>query len=202
MTDTLTRSVGGSGGRGQPSSARLLGARLADAVRTQLAERDRRAEIEVVELRELATDIAQNLVTAVESTALAKAKAAVTGADALVLVSPVFNAAPAGLVKSFLDLFTADDLGGMPILLAATGGTARHSLVIDHGLRPITAYLRMWAMPTGVFVATEEWGATGGPTDRIARAAGELADFLARTPRREVVDPYADVVPFSQLLAR
>lgn len=201
MTDP-TRIVVISGGLGQPSSSRLLGDRLADAVRTQLAERDQETEVEVVELRQYATEIAQTLITGVESTRLAEVKATVSAADAIVLVSPVFNAAVSGLVKSFLDLFTADDLGGMPILLAATGGTARHSLVIDHGLRPITAYLRMWAVPTGVFVATEEWGATGGPTARIARAAGELADFLARTPRRETIDPYESVVRFSQLLGR
>jgi len=189
-----------AGGVGQPSTTRLLADRLADAVRTQLAERDHQVSTTVVEVRELATDVAQATVNGIESEALRTAKEQVTGADALVVVTPVFNAGVAGMVKSFLDLFSVDDLSGMPVLLGATGGTIRHSMVIDHGLRPVTAYLRMWAVPTGVFVATEEWGASGGPTARIARAAGELADFLVRLPRRQQVDPYEDVVPFNQLL--
>lgn len=189
-----------SGGLGQPSSTRLLGDRLADAVRTQLREQDREVTIDVVELREHATDVARFLTSAIESDELREAKQQVIDADALVVVTPVFNAGVAGLVKSFLDLFSADDLGGMPVLLGATGGTARHSMVIDYGLRPIMSYLRMWAIPTGVFVATEEWGAAGGPNERIVRAAGELVDFLTRTPRRQVVDPYEDVTPFAQML--
>lgn len=191
-----------SGGIGQPSTTRLLADRLAEAVRTQLAELDRQVTTTVVEVRELATDVAHATVNGVESEQLRTAKELVAGADALVIVTPVFNAGVAGMVKSFLDLFSVDDLAGIPVLLGATGGTIRHSMVIDHGLRPITAYLRMWAVPTGVFVATEEWGAAGGPTARIARAAGELADFLARSPRRQQVDPYDDVVPFTQLLGR
>jgi len=198
--ETPLRIVVLSGGIGQPSSTRLLGDRLADAVRTQLGAQGRRATVEVIELREHATDVARFLTSAIESDQLREAKQQVIDADALVVVTPVFNAGVAGLVKSFLDLFTADDLGGMPVLLGATGGTARHSMVIDHGLRPVTSHLRMWAVPTGVFVATEEWGATGGPNERIARAAGELVDLLVRTPRRQVVDPYEDVTPFAQML--
>lgn len=191
-----------SGGVGQPSTTRLLADRLAEAVRTQLAEVERPVTITTLEVRELATDVAHATVNGVESEALRAAKETVIGADALIIVTPVFNAGVAGMMKSFLDLFSVDDLAGMPVLLGATGGTIRHSMVIDHGLRPITAYLRMWAVPTGVFVATEEWGATGGPAGRIARAAGELVDFLTRLPRRQQVDPYDDVVPFSQLLGR
>ncbi len=59
-------------------------------------------------------------------------------ADALVFVTPVFTAGMSGLAKSFLDVLDKDGVTDLPVLLAATGGTARHSLAIDHALRPVS----------------------------------------------------------------
>ncbi len=85
------------------------------------------------------------------------------------------------------------------MLIAATGGTARHSLVLEHALRPLFAYLRAVAVPTAVFAATEDFGSPG-LSGRIERAAGELADALLRRPRLRVVDDLEQVTPFEQLL--
>ena len=82
-----------------------------------------------------------------------------------------------------------DGLAGMPTLLAATGGTARHSLAIDHAMRPLFAYLNAAVVATGVYAAAEDWGRAGIPADaglveRIDRAAAELARAVAaRVPR-------------------
>ena len=59
------------------------------------------------------------------------------------------------------------------MLIAATGGTARHSLVLEHALRPLFAYLRAVVVPTGVFAASEDWaGGDAAPlATRIERAA-------------------------------
>ena len=65
----------------------------------------------------------------------------VASADALIVVSPTFSASYSGLFKSFFDLFEAGSLSGVPTLLAATGGTERHSLVLEHALRPLLVYL-------------------------------------------------------------
>ena len=64
-----------------------------------------------------------------------------------------------------------------PVLLAATGGTARHALVIDDQMRPLFAYLRAFTLPTSVYAAPEDWGASE-LGDRIERAATELAVML------------------------
>ncbi|WP_318204957.1 FMN reductase [Streptomyces sp. SCL15-4] len=176
-----------SAGLSTPSSTRLLADRLAAAVRDGLAARDLEAETEVVELRELAVAVANHLVTGFPQPRLAAAIDAVTSADGLIAVTPVFTASYSGLFKSFFDLIDPDALTGRPVLVAATGGTARHSLVLDHALRPLFAYLRAAVVPTAVYAASEDWGSGGdeytdGLPARIRRAAGELAALMAARP--------------------
>jgi FMN reductase len=91
--------------------------------------------------------------------------------------------------------------------VAATAGTARHSLVLDHALRPLFSYLRATIVPTGVFAATEDFGSTAaGPLDeRIERAAKELATLVAgtaRAPRSLDRDDRLESLPFEELLRR
>ncbi len=81
-----------------------------------------------------------------------------TSADAVIAVTPVFSASYSGLFKSFFDVLDEDALDGKPVLIGATGGTARHSLVLEHALRPLFAYLRATVVPTAVFAATEDFG--------------------------------------------
>ncbi|MEU6371458.1 FMN reductase [Streptomyces sp. NPDC046931] len=168
-----------SAGLSVPSSTRLLADRLAAAV-----ERQAPVDVQVVELRTLAVEIAHNFTNGFPGRALAAALEAVTEADGLVVVTPVFSASYSGLFKSFFDVLDKDALEGKPVLIAATGGSARHSLVLDHALRPLFSYLRAVVAPTGVYAASEDWGAEGLP-ERIERAAGELALLMsAGAPRQ------------------
>ncbi|GAA3069984.1 FMN reductase [Streptosporangium carneum] len=189
-----------SAGLSRPSSTRLLADRLAEAARRRLAE-ERAVEVSVVELRDLATDIANNLVTGFPAAALREAIERVTEADGVIAVTPIFTASYSGLFKSFFDVIDNTALVAKPVLIAATGGTARHSLALEHALRPMFVYLRALVVPTAVYAASEDWGTGGNSHDdglaaRIARAAGELADLMARRPA--VTDT---VVPFEQQLA-
>ena len=196
-----------SAGLSVPSSTRLLGDRLAAAV-GRAAEGA--VEVRVVELRELAVDIAHNFTNGFAGRALAAAQEAVTGADGLIVVTPVFSASYSGLFKSFFDVLEPEALAGKPVLIAATGGTARHSLVLEHALRPLFAYLKAVVVPTGVYAASEDWGAEG-LDGRIERAAGELARLMtglsagrppaARTPGAGAGGGFAEVVPFEERLA-
>ncbi|MEW2160148.1 CE1759 family FMN reductase [Streptomyces sp. NPDC007189] len=162
-----------SAGLSVPSSTRLLGDRLAAAV-----ARRAEADVEVIELRDLAVEIAHAFTNAFAGKALAAAQDAVAAADGLIVVTPVFSASYSGLFKSFFDVLDKDALTGTPVLIAATGGTARHSLVLEHALRPLFAYLRAVVVPTGVYAASEDWGEEG-LAGRIERAAGELAALMA-----------------------
>ncbi|MFD7614621.1 FMN reductase [Streptomyces sp. NPDC059828] len=190
MESEQLRLVAVSAGLSSPSSTRLLADRLAEAARRELAERDRKVEVEVVELRDLAVAIANNLVTGFPPPPLAAAIDAVTVADGLIAVTPVFTASYSGLFKSFFDLIEPTALTGKPVLIGSTGGTGRHSLVLDHALRPLFAYLRAVVVPTAVYAASEDWGSGGdeyteGLPARIQRAGGELAGLMAARPARD-----------------
>ncbi|MFD9499572.1 FMN reductase [Streptomyces sp. NPDC060035] len=200
-------------GLSSPSSTRLLADRLAEAARERLAaDQDRRIDVQIVELRDLAVDIANHLVTGFPPKDLEAAIDAVTGADGLITVTPVFTASYSGLFKSFFDLIDNTALTGKPVVVAATGGTARHSLVLEHAMRPLFAYLRAVVLPTSVYAASEDWGSSGdeyteGLPSRIRRAGGELASaVMGRTvsgaSRSLTLDDGEDaVVPFEQQLA-
>jgi len=210
ITEPL-RIVAVSAGLSSPSSTRLLAERLAGAARERLlAEQDRTVEVRVIELRDLAVDIANHLVTGFPPATLDGAIKEVVEADGLIAVSPVFTASYSGLFKSFFDLIDNTALTGKPVVIAATGGTARHSLVLEHAMRPLFAYLRAGVVPTSVYAASEDWGSSGdeytdGLPSRIRRAGGELAAMItggravSGAPRTRGLDD--EVVPFEQQLA-
>ncbi len=188
-----------SAGLSVPSSTRLLADRLAEAARTELPT----AAVEFVELRELATAIANHLVTGFPSEPLHRALEAVSTADGLIAVTPVFAASYSGLFKSFFDLIDPDALTGTPTLIAATGGTARHSLALEHAVRPLFSYLHALTVPTSVFAASEDWGGEGDAftahlPGRVARAAAELA---AQMRMRNARPEAEEVIPFAQQLS-
>ncbi len=107
--------------------------------------------------------------------------------------------------------------------MAATGGSPRHSLVLDTAMRPLMSYLKALTLPIGVYAATEDW-ADASLQSRIERAGAALAGMLgasaaggdgaasgtgrsgagrsgAGRPERTVVDEFTDVPNFEDLLA-
>jgi FMN reductase len=199
-----------SAGLSVPSSTRLLADRLGDAVASAVEARGAEVAVEHVELRPLAHALADRLLTGFPNGELAEAIEKVRRADALVVVTPVFTASYSGLFKTFVDVLEPGTLDGKPMLIAATGGTARHSLVLEHALRPLFAYLHAVVVPTGVFAASEDFGSTdeGHLDKRIRRAAAELAGLFGvdAAPgvevRRSVEDEFADPTPFEELMRR
>jgi FMN reductase len=190
----------------QPSSTRLLADKLVDATRTSLADRGSDVDLTVVELRDLATDVVNNLLTGFPGTELGRAIKSVTQADGLIVVTPVYTGSYSGLFKMFFDVIDNTAVEGTPVLLAATGGTERHSLVLDYQLRPMFAYLRAAPVPTAVYAASSDWGGAGDRDGdlgrRVERAGGELAAVMAGIAEAPVKPGGAlESVPFEQLLA-
>ena len=202
MAGTRTISVI-SAGLSQPSSTRLLADRLAQATATRLADDDVTAEVHVIELRDLAQDITNNLLTGFASPKLAAAIEQLTASDGAIFVTPIFTTSYSGLFKSFIDVLDPDALAGLPVLLGATGGTERHSLALEYAMRPLFTYLHAVVAPTTVYAASADWGSTGdastgGLPERIDRAAGELAALVRDGDRSaRVRDPFALPAGFS-----
>ncbi|UEA58102.1 NAD(P)H-dependent oxidoreductase [Gordonia otitidis] len=208
-------------GLSEPSSTRMLVDRLTDDAVAVLQSHGLSVDVRVIDLRDLAVDVGRSLATGFAGGAAGDAVRAVQDADALIVATPVFNASYSGLFKSFFDLVDVDTMAGKPVLIAATGGSPRHSMVLDHALRPLFSYLRTVVVPTGVYAASEDWAGTSGDTatltDRIHRAATQLAALLtvgsgarAATPQtsepdhaeqRAHADEEAGIANFARLLA-
>jgi len=188
-----------SAGLSQPSSTRLLADRLADATSRRLQELGIDVTVDVVELRDIAQDVTNNLVTGFPSAKLEAAIEKVTTADGVIAVTPIFTTSYSGLFKSFIDVLDPQSITGMPVLIGATGGTERHSLALDYAMRPLFTYLHAVVIPTAVYAASSDWGsAEGGLADRIDRAAGELAAIVVDSDRSSIVrDPFALPAGFS-----
>lgn len=170
-----------SGGLSNPSSTRSLADQIAAATTTAVTARGEALEINVIELKNLAVDLAHAMTTGgISSEALNTARKQVSEGDGLLVVTPVFKASYTGLLKMFFDALDDEALNDMPTVIAATAGTARHALVLDHALRPLLSYMRARVLPTAIFAATEDFG---GPEAavierRIHQAARELAELM------------------------
>jgi FMN reductase len=206
-----------SAGLSVPSSSRMLADQLAAATQTQLRELGTETVLQTVELRDYAVDIANHLVTGFAPPALARVLEQVAAADALIAVTPVFSASYSGLFKSFFDLLEPKVLEGLPVLIGATGGSTRHSLVLETAVRPLFSYFRARTVATAVYAAPQDWGAgEEGHSElnvRIAQAAGELATAIAaqlgtgdvpdrRLQRDSREQERMSSLPFEQLLAQ
>jgi len=188
----MTRIVALSAGVGEPSTTRMLADRLAAASGAALGG----ASVEVVNLRDFAHEITDAALTGFAAPRLQHVYDQVGEADALVVVVPTFKASYPGVFKSFMDALDNEALIGKVVLLGATGGTARHSLVIDFALRPLFAYLQSVIVPTGVFASPHDWGTAGDGAlqSRIERAAAELASLLAGAGSGRSKDDEIDLV--------
>lgn len=75
----------------------------------------------------------------------------IEGADLLVVGSPVYHAGITGLFKHVFDFIGPYALVDKPVLLSATGGSDRHTLVLEYQLRPLFAYFQTLTLPLGVY---------------------------------------------------
>ena len=173
-----------SGGLSQPSSTRMLADRLAAATVKAFSPDDvAPVTIHHIEVRDHAHAVVDANLTGFASAPLQEALDQVRNADAIIAVAPIFSASYSGLFKSFIDILDPDSLTERPVLLGATGGTARHSLALEHAMRPLWSYLRADVVPTAVFAATDDWaGADQDLTARIDRAGAQLAARLGAAP--------------------
>ena len=151
MTSPL-RVVAVSGGLQRPSKSAALAAHLqqllADAVP---------CEPQRIELDQLAPQLTGAVWRNQLPHAVEQALAAVEQADVLIVATPVFRGAYTGLFKQFFDWVHQDALIDTPVLLAATGGSERHALVIDHQLRPLFSFFQARTLPLGVYATDADF---------------------------------------------
>ena len=172
-------------GMSEHSSTAQLGRRIQDSLTVITDDLGIDVSIEWVDLRPLTHAIADNVTTGFPNAALSTALATVSQADALVALTPVYQASYSGVFKSFVDVIDDGAIAGTPVLMGATGGSPRHALVTESAMRPLFIYMHANPISTAIYAATEDWGAqaadSGGEEGtrllaRIERAARQLIE--------------------------
>ncbi|MDZ5636786.1 MULTISPECIES: FMN reductase [unclassified Janthinobacterium] len=151
MTRPL-RLVAVSGGLQRPSKAAALAEHLMDLIADEVL-----CEQRLVELGQLAPQLAGATWRSHLPDTVERELAAVEQADILVVATPVFRGSYTGLFKHFFDFIDQDALIDKPILLAATGGSERHALMIDHQLRPLFSFFQARTLPLGVYATDKDF---------------------------------------------
>ena len=151
MTRPL-RLVAVSGGLQRPSKAAALAEHLMDLIADEVL-----CEQRLVELGQLAPQLAGATWRSHLPETVERELAAVEQADILVVATPVFRGAYTGLFKHFFDFIHQDALIDKPVLLAATGGSERHALMIDHQLRPLFSFFQARTLPLGVYATDQDF---------------------------------------------
>ncbi|OEV04235.1 CE1759 family FMN reductase [Streptomyces oceani] len=199
----MTRLAIISGGLREPSSTRLLADRLEAAVRTALeAHPGEQVESSFVELRPLGRAVMDATLTGFPTGPLEDAFETVASADGVIAVTPAFNASFSGLFKCFFDVLPEETFTDMPVLIGATGGTERHSLVLEHALRPMFSYLHAIVSPRGVYAATDDFGAQTNAAlgQRITNAATDFARLVQGCGTRQRRDAFTEELTAMQRL--
>ena len=179
--------VGFAGSSSRPSRTR----NLVEAITTTAAKRIG-ATTTFYDLNEIHPSLGSTLETSKAPPDLVDLIEAITNADALIVGSPVYKGTYTGLFKHLFDLIEPKALKDKPVVLSATGGSERHALVIDHGLRPLFAFFSADIIATGIY-ATETDFAEHQPHNslllgRIERVAEEL-NWRLQSKRTEAAGP-------------
>ena len=143
-------------------------------------------DVHVIELGQLAPQIGGALYRSQLSPAVEAELARIESADLLVVASPVYRASFTGLFKHLFDLVHHEALIDTPVLLAATGGSDRHALVIDHQLRPLFSFFQARTLPLGVYASEQDFDGyeISNPAlrERIALAVARAVPILNALP--------------------
>lgn len=163
-----------NGSAQQPSRTLALVQALLDELAGRLLLQTR-----IVNLGDIARPLGAALSRAELPAEIESEIAAIESADLLVVAAPVYRGSYPGHFKHLFDLVGQDALIDKPVLLAATGGSDRHALVLEHQLRPLFGFLQALTLPIGVY------GSPG--TSRTTRSAARRwrsASGWQRTARR------------------
>ncbi len=111
----------------------------------------------------------------------------VEAADLLVAAVPVYRGSYPGMFKHFFDLVDQYALANKPVLLAATGGSDRHALVLEHAMRPLFAFFQAMTVPVAFYATSGDFD---GPLllnprvyGRIQVGLGDVVDLLRSRAR-------------------
>lgn len=145
MPNTLN-VVAVSGSLHAPSKTTVLVREILGALELALP-----VETHLIELSEVGTEFSGALNREQLSDRAEAELRRIEGADLLVVASPVYRASFTGLFKHVFDFVGQYSLIDTPVLLAATGGSDRHALILEHQFRPLFSFFQALTLPIGVY---------------------------------------------------
>lgn len=171
-----------TGGGSRHSNSAMLGEKLREATLHALGEAADAVTHQTFHLGNFAYDMADFLSDGFPGDELAALLEAIRSADGIIAVTPVFKASYSGLFKLFWDITDDGDIANTPTLIAAVGGTGRHSLMLDHALLPLFGFLDADVVARGVYATPEELNGSDACAQkiqhRIKKAGQELAQKM------------------------
>lgn len=143
------------------------------------------AEAQVLELRDYDLEFCDGRAPGTYGKSTLSAFRVLDDADAYIFASPIYRGTYTGALKNFLDLIPNgqdgwDPLRGKTVGLIATGGSLRHFMALDHGLRPIFAFFGATTLARGVYLSTEDFDPARQPTGEAAEQLAQLGRELVR----------------------
>lgn len=138
--------VGLSGSLTNPSRTTTLVSSILTA-----AEQALHAPTELVTISSLGADLGSTINPELAPDSLRIAQQQLADADLIVVGTPIYKAAYTGLLKHFFDLLDPESLRGKVAIIAATGGSEHHALVLEHQLRPLLSFFGVHTVPTTLF---------------------------------------------------
>ncbi|MGO6969387.1 FMN reductase [Rhizobium leguminosarum] len=178
--------VGFSGNLARPSSTR----RFVESV-TQSLAKQAGLQHAVFDVEDLGTSLAAARSAADLDPAARKVIRTIIEAEALVIGSPTYKGSYTGLFKHVFDLLDPADLRGKPVILTATGGGDRHSLVVEHQLRPLFAFFEAFVLPTAIYASSRDFTDGIPSTAILGRVNQALAEASVLVKARSTADAIA-----------
>jgi len=175
----IRRIVGVAGNTRRPSKTRALVSKLVN----DTAERCS-AQGYVYDLLDVLPDLGTCLMRSDASSQLERVLKDIETADALIFGSPVYKGSYAGMFKHLIDLLDPNMLQERPVLLAATGGGQRHSLMVEHHMRPLFGFFGAATVPLAVYASDADFSdgvlTAKDVVDRCSSASRQLATSMQK----------------------
>jgi len=174
----MPKIIGISGSITQPSRTKSL----VDVIVSR-ASHKLHAHAGVIDIAQLASDLGPTVSFNHFPESLTQAYDKLSNAELIVIATPVYKASYTGLLKHFFDLLDPKQLAGKVVILAATGGSDQHALVLEYQLRSLASFFGLYTVPTTIYVKDTEFTNYQLQSDAIVKRidlALSQAEFLLK----------------------
>ncbi|UOE44093.1 FMN reductase [Agromyces larvae] len=146
-----------SGSLHAPSKTTVLAREILEAFADALRDGGIDVETRLIELSEIGREFSGALNRSELSPTAEETIRDIEAATLLIVASPVYRASFTGLFKHVFDFVGQYSLIDKPVLLAATGGSDRHALIIEHQFRPLFSFFQALTLPIGVYASDPDF---------------------------------------------